>query len=284
MSEPEIDPQLIRDWVYAAIRKPYSPGMAELEGVLLSVYNQACQQGYFQPRMMAPRIPASPDLTDVPASLQNAIRGVIWDLIIQGIIVPGVPNQFGGSGLPAFVVTPWGKECLEHREFLTFDAGKYIERLRIAVPTIDASIVLYLTDALASFRVGAYLSSAVMTGVASERTLLLLRDGIETALSTPDRKKKFADGTKGISISRMYHEIWKRLEPVQNDLSQALGREDIKVELSGIFDLIRKTRNEAGHPTGRQITRDEADSMLHLYPVYCKTVYATIGWLKSNSL
>jgi hypothetical protein len=284
MTPKPIEPQLIRDWVYEAIKKPYSPGMTELEGVLLSVYGQACQQGFLQPRMMAPNFPASPNMADVPPDLQNAIRSVIWDLIIQGIIVPGVPNQLGSSGLPAFVVTPWGKQCLENKEYLTFDAGKYIERIRMAIPTIDIRIVLYLKDALASFRVGAYLSSAVMTGVASEKALLLLRDGIEAALSAPDRRKKFADNTKGISISRIYQEIWKRLEPNQAVLAQALNREDVKVELSGIFDLIRKTRNEAGHPTGREITRDEADSMLHLFPVYCKTVYATLDWLRTNSL
>jgi hypothetical protein len=227
---------------------------------------------------------ASPNLTDIPASLQNEVRGVIWDLIIQGIIVPGVPNQLGSSGLPAFVITDWGKKCLETQEYVSYDAGQYIERIRVAIPDLDATVLLYLKDALSSFRVGAYLSSAVMTGVASEKVLLLLRDGIELALPTPDRKKKFAADTKGISISRVFQEIWKRLEPNQEALAQDMGREDVKAELSGIFDLIRKTRNDAGHPTGRQISRDEADSLLHLFPVYCKTAYATLKWLGSNPL
>jgi hypothetical protein len=34
--------------------------------------------------------------------------------------------------------------------------------------------------------------------------------------------------------------------------------------------MIRKTRNDAGHPTGREISRDEADSILDLFPVTAK--------------
>jgi hypothetical protein len=229
-------------------------------------------------------IPAPPSLFNIPPQLQNAVRGVIWDLIIQGMIVPGTPNQLGSSGLPSFVITDWGKKRLEKGEYLPFDAGEYISRVKSEVSNVDPYVILYLKDALASFRVGAYLASAVMTGVASERVLLLLRDEVQAALSTVEGKKKFAAATKGISVNRVFHEIWKRLEPNQEALSQFFGREDVKLEISGIFDLIRKTRNDAGHPTGRDISRDEADSMLHLFPVYCKTAYTTMEWLRSNPL
>lgn len=281
MNEKGIEPQLVRDWVYQALKKPFSFNTPSLEDVLLSVYHQACQQSYLQPRMNGP-ILAPPSIVAIPPDLQNDVRGVIWDLIIQGIIVPGVPNQMGSSGLPAFVLTDWGKKCLENQEHLPYDAAKYIEGIRERIPAIDNTVLLYLKEALASFRVGAYLSSAVMTGVASEKVLLLLRDGLEAALRTPDLQKKFAAATKGMSISRVYQEIWKRLEPNQEALANHLCQEDIKVELSGIFDMIRKTRNDAGHPTGREISRDEADSILHLFPVYCKTAYATMDWLSTK--
>jgi hypothetical protein len=38
----------------------------------------------------------------------------------------------------------------------------------------------------------------------------------------------------------------------------------VGVELAGIFELIRKTRNEAGHPTDRIIEQEEADALLLL--------------------
>ena len=61
-------------------------------------------------------------------------------------------------------------------------------------------------------------------------------------------------------------------------------RESVGVELAGVFELVRKTRNEAGHPTGRSIEREEAEALLLLFPAYAKTVYALIGWLATQRL
>jgi hypothetical protein len=76
-----------------------SPHVAQLETLLVNVYNQACQEKLAVPRMLGPTIPASPELADIPPDLQNSIRGVVWDLIIQGILIPGIPNQLGSTGL-----------------------------------------------------------------------------------------------------------------------------------------------------------------------------------------
>jgi len=59
--------------------------------------------------------------------------------------------------------------AIDYREYLTFDAFKYLSRLETDIPDFDGIAKQYLKDALASFRIGAYLSSAVMSGVAAER-------------------------------------------------------------------------------------------------------------------
>jgi hypothetical protein len=285
MSQGQIDFEIVRRWVYQALKNPTNPqNRQDLQHLLLAVYLQACAEKHCQPRMQGPNFPASPNIVDMPPDLQNSVRAVVWELIIQGIIVPGIPNQLGQSGLPAFTITEWGQRCLNREEYVPYDAAKYLEQIQSEIPKLDHSVPLYLKDALSSFRVGAYLSSAVMCGVASERVLLVLRLGIEGAIQTADTKKRFADATKGVVISRVFKEIWKRLEPNQESLAKSLGQEDVKLELSNIFDLIRKTRNDAGHPTDRTISRDEADSILRLFPVYCKAVYATLDWLAKNPL
>ncbi|MFZ0663663.1 MAG: DUF4145 domain-containing protein [Acidobacteriaceae bacterium] len=283
MTDQAIDPQLIREWVYQALHKPMPNHIPGLHAVLREVYSAACRENYLAPRMAAPNLPASPDLANIPPDLQNEIRGVIWDLIIQGIIVPGIPNQLGNSGLPSFVITEWGKKALESHEYISYDASRYIQKIKDSIPNVDEAVVLYLKEALRSFRAGAYVASAVMTGVASEKVLLLLREEVGRALPS-ERAKKFLSATNRKSTYHTYKEIWSRLEPRHQDLANHMKKDDIKVELAGIFDLIRKTRNDAGHPTGREISRDEADSILHLFPIYCKTAYATFEWLKSNSL
>jgi hypothetical protein len=156
MSNIPFDPEVVREWVYQILRKPMDSNRPQMNTLLFGVYNLACQNKIIEPRWAAPNIPASPEFTDIPADLQNMIRALVWDLIIQGIIVPGIPNQLGGGGLPAFVVSDWGKKCLERGEYLTFDALKYLTRLEAEIPGFDGTAKLYLKDSLASFRTGAY--------------------------------------------------------------------------------------------------------------------------------
>jgi len=153
-------------------------------------------------------------------------------------------------------------------EYVPYDIGQFIERLKTRVPAVDQFVLLYLTEALQCFRAGTYLTSAVMVGVASERILLDLRSAIESALDTKQKKDKFA-ATAGKLVKRIYDEIQKRLDPIMERITTALKKEDISAELSGIFDLIRKTRNDAGHPTGRKVEREEAFALLQLFPSYC---------------
>lgn len=43
-------------------------------------------------------------------------------------------------------------------------------------------------------------------------------------------------------------------------------------------------RNDAGHPTGIKIEREEANALLLLFPVYAKTAYGLVSWLKANPI
>ena len=150
------------------------------------------------------------------------------------------------------------------------------------VPQVEAAVVLYLTESLNGFRGASYLGSAVMLGVSAETLLLSLRDALHAALDTPTKQVKFSADTEGRPAKRIYDEIRKRLDPSMQKISNDLGKEDITAELTGIFDMIRKTRNEAGHPTGRKVEREEAFALLQLFRLYCDAGYAVIQWLGSN--
>jgi len=223
---------------------------------------------------------------EIPSSISDPVRGIIWELIIQGIVVPGVGlgGASGDPGLPFFQITAWGKRCLSAGEFIPYDTGQFIDRLKGKVPSVDQFVLVYLTEALQCFRAGTYLATAVMVGVASEGILLDLRSTIESALDTKQKKEKFVADTVGKSVKRIYIEIQKRLDPIMEQITTALKKEDISAELSGIFDLIRKTRNDAGHPTGRRVEREEAFALLQLFPSYCSVTYEVIGWLKTQEI
>jgi len=122
-----------------------------------------------------------------------------------------------------------------------------------------------------------------MAGVASERILILLRNAIHTAIAQDDGKRKFFEKTEGQIAKRIYDAVKNKIDPVREQLPEPL-QDSIGTQLDGILSEIRQTRNDAGHPTGRVIERAEAYALLQLFPVYAKSAYALIAWLKTATL
>ena len=277
-----LDTQELRSWVYAFLREESKKArQAHRPGLNLGDAERHVKSA----AQRAGKLPQDTiyAVNDLPQDSADAVREVMWSLVIQGIIVPGVDKSSNNAGFPFFQITEWGKECLAVGEYLPYDTGQYMRQIRSDMPTLDSTVDCYLIEALNCFRAGTHLSCAVMTGVACERVLLDLRDEIRNALQPDDRKKKFDSDTSGKVIKRVYEEIWKRLDPNLELLPENL-RASVGTELAGIFELIRKTRNDAGHPTGRSIRKEEAFALLQLFPAYAKTVYALIEWLQTNSL
>lgn len=276
MANSDIEPSQLREWIYDRLRKglPGNASSFEMAEIAREIYWRANPS----------QTPRPIGAYEIPSHISDPVRGVIWELIIQGIVIPGsgLGSGAGSPELPSFQVTDWGKKCLAEGEFTPYDTGEYVERLTKKVPYVGPKVLLYLTESLNSFRGGSYLSSAVMLGVAAETVLLQLRDAVLAALDSKTKKDKFTADTNGRPAKRIYDEVRKRLDPLIAQISRDLGKEDITAELAGIFDLIRKTRNEAGRPTGRGIEREEAFALLQLFPSYCAVSYFVVDWLKGK--
>jgi hypothetical protein len=280
MAVEKLERSQIRAWIYERLRQGKTGSLdLQLSDLGLYVRGKAITAGLLEQRPFEAN-------HDIPQPIADLVRETAWELTFQGILVPGVGigAATGDPGFPFFQISEWGKSSLDSGEYLPYDATQFVDRLTKKITGIDPIILLYITEALISFRCGGYLSSAVMVGVAAERALLLLRAAIESSLDTKKRQEDFASDTSARTIKRVYDEIWKRLDPHLELISAALKREDITAELSGIFDLIRKTRNDAGHPTGRRVEREEAFALLQLFPTYCSTTYAVIDWLTKNAI
>jgi hypothetical protein len=48
--------------------------------------------------------------------------------------------------------------------------------------------------------------------------------------------------------------------------------------------MVGRTCNDAEHPTGRVIEREEAYALLQLFPVYAKNSCALMDWLRANRI
>jgi hypothetical protein len=272
--------ELLRAWVYEGLadaRKLTSNPNLQLSDISRWVKQKAQQDGL----LPADTLVATNNLDNAD---EDAIRELIWALTIQGIVVPGSSNDSSyQANLPWVQVTEWGKLCLKEGEYLPCDTGLFLNRLRGRIPGLDRTVELYITEALNSFRPGNYLAAAVMTGVASERVLIILRDAVYAAIQQEDRKKIFLRDTESRLAKRIYEEIEKKLDPIREQLPTEL-QDSLGTELTGIFQLVRRTRNDAGHPTGVRIEREEAYALLQLFPTYASSVYELVSWLKTNPI
>ena len=210
------------------------------------------------------------------------LHEIFWELLIQGILSPGYDNS--NVNLPFIHVTNYGKKCIEANFILPHDPDGYLTRLSNFVgQVIDDTIMIYLREGLLTFLGGYYLAATVMLGAASEQCIDLLVVAYSNAIAEPNHKLTFEK-----KISQAGRSVKNRFETIRSELLALSLPNHIKdaldIQLSGIFTLIRYSRNDAGHPTGRIIDRDLAHANFLLFPQYCKRVYDLIEHFKTNTV
>lgn len=149
------------------------------------------------------------------------------------------------------------------------DPEGYLARVRREIPDLDDLVALYITEALRSFNGRCYLATSVMLGVAAERAFLVMAESY-SASSMAGAPAIAKELVKRSNYFALWTEFRKRIEPVRHVLPNGLAD---GLTLDAIADLIRLTRNEVGHPTGRQIDEDTARVYLTISPVYLRKMH-----------
>ena len=209
------------------------------------------------------------------------ILEVIWSLIVQGILVPGLNDA--NQSWPFLRLTEYGRRCVTEDRILPHDPDGFLTEYRKAVPQADPVIVDYLTEALQCYIYGLNRAAAVMLGGASEKAVLLLIDSYADSISDATRKQRFeSEILKAQSIFRKYEVLDKQLPLLKGAVPKNLT-DGVDSLLRGVFDLIRNSRNDAGHPTsGTLVDRDVVYSHLRLFTPYCARIYGLINWFQTN--
>jgi hypothetical protein len=212
---------------------------------------------------------------------ETILNEVIWSLIVQGVLVPGLDDS--NPTLPFIRLTEYGKRCVEEDRLLPHDPDGYLREFQKALPGADTTILEYLTESLQCYIHGLHRSSAVMLGAASEQAILLLIDSCADSIAdVPTRERFKADVDKASSMFRKYEIFDKRFSIVKIGMPKDLTN-NVDSLLRGVFDLIRNSRNDAGHPArGAEVNRDAIYSHLRLFVPYCERIYELIEWFSPN--
>lgn len=216
----------------------------------------------------------------------RTVEQIVHEFYLEGILIPGVKLKGNMSSqgptlvFPRYHLTAYGEKVINTTEYQPHDPDGYLSRIKTEIPEIDQVIIRYLEESLSCFRKNLLLAAAVMLGCAAEKAMLLLIQAFGDSLSDPQEKQKYEKETKSFIISRKWEALWKRLESISASLPDSLG-EDLGTILERVFDIIRTTRNDAGHPTGKTIERETVHANLLLFPIFSKRVYGLIRHFSS---
>lgn len=140
--------------------------------------------------------------------------------------------------------------------------------------------VRYVTEALSAFNARCFLASAVMLGVASERIVEgLARSVADFRGGSAKRLRAALEDPRASQFSR-FTEMRKQIEPLRPELPD--GTADT-LTLDAVADLLRVTRNEAGHPTGATIDEDTAYTHLQMAARYILKMTDLRAFLEGES-
>ncbi|MGO8683651.1 MAG: hypothetical protein ACLQUT_03590, partial [Thermoleophilia bacterium] len=148
---------------------------------------------------------------------------------------------------------------------------------------LDDLVQLYVTESLEAYNASCYLASSVMIGVASERAFQLLGEAFAAWLpETESNKFRSVFDHPSRTYSSKFFEFRKRLEPRKPSLPTEFS-DNMALTLDSVLDLLRVTRNEAGHPTGRRVKRDDAYMNLHMFARYLEKMFELRAFFLSKA-
>ena len=175
------------------------------------------------------------------------VQQVMWQLLAQGILVWG--SDTSNAKYPFYRLTKYGRTVVHEVRPQPYDPDGFLQDFDRTVPNADTVVRDYLEEAVRCFNASCPKGAAVLVGAASEKLVLLLHEKFNASISDPKKKQSYEKDSGGISIHRKYAALKKRLDLMvtAKELPNE-HRETIASELPAAFELIRRSRNSAGHP------------------------------------
>ena len=186
--------------------------------------------------------------------------------------------------LPFFRVTDYGKKVLEAERFVAHDPAGYLDEIRaVSTKSVGRASLPYLEEALRCFTSGCHLASVLLLGVAAEAVFLSLCVKVEPDLTDNTEQTQF----KNLQQIRPKHRwLIQKFESLPSKQRRAQLPESLDVTLTSLYDLIRRQRNELGHPQAQlpSIDRELAFTYFKLFPTFIADAEALAVYCDQHGL
>jgi len=198
------------------------------------------------------------------------MQEAVWALVARRLAFIAMNETWSGDW--KLTLTAKGHAVADGTQVNPDDPSNYMKRLLEAAPTTTETVRLYLEESLHAFVEECYLSSAVMLGVAAEAATLEIADAFTLwAGRSADQLRAHLANRKTFYIAKL-EEFQKRLAVAKPQIPGELS-DSLDLYVNSVLQLIRLTRNEAGHPTSRRLDRDECFNNLVVYAGVHKRLY-----------
>ncbi len=208
----------------------------------------------------------------LPAAIRRAagcreheVWEALWGLVGDGLVYLDTAGQGSGTDNWQWRLSAAGLRVIQGGPWEPADPEGYLRRLQQQVPSLDPLAERYVEEALRAFNARCYLATSVMLGAASEQVFNRLAAAFVSAEGdSASRLQKLLDD-RGKTYFVRFQELRKRLEPIRDELPDGLGD---SLTLDAVADLLRVTRNAAGHPSGQTVDEDTARTHLQMAALY----------------
>lgn len=198
------------------------------------------------------------------------ITQVLWSLVGKGLVYIDIEQPAPENW--SWRLTNIGAISARDEHFNPDDPERYLSRLRANVPDMSDLVFTYAEEAVRCYTHECYLASAVMLGVASEAAFLeMAYASINWLQASGQRLQAVLDNPREPYVKK-FEEFRKRIDPRKSELPPELA-DGMSLTFDSVLDLLRTSRNEAGHPTGKSILREDQYNSLQMFGRYLKKLY-----------
>lgn len=210
-------------------------------------------------------------------------REVFWQLVCEGVLSPGYNSN--NLDLPWFHLTDYGGQLLTALDPQPHDPTGYLADLTRRTTMPDPTVMAYLAESLATFRMGNLVASTVMLGIAAERVFLLLCESLESSLTDSGEAARFSKVNRSYAMKPKLDWVHEKIQNVQKQRFPGFP-DNATIMTTVIFDMLRCQRNELGHPqeVPPNVTRADAFANLQIFPRYFGLAEEVRSFLASHKV
>lgn len=244
---------------------------AEIQSLLLRILAQGGDtrlgrgRHYFTEAVLA----AAPQ-NDRPGYHQ--VMEAVWALISQGLAYLDYSQPAAENW--SLRLTGAGFAAATDEEITPDDPGGYLKRLITEIPEITPLVKGYAEEALLAYNARLYRASAIMLGIASEAAVLEVALALARVMKNPEAKPYLETiNSRRQNFVAKFDTFAQKLRSKKNSIPEDLA-DGLDLTLNSVADLLRVSRNDAGHPTQKTINRDDSFILLRMFVRYARKLYS----------